>query len=59
MPVNFGIAKALVFTLNIDNLFGVRYYTQADINQTYSGSNYLEAIVGAPRAFYGSVAMQF
>ncbi|HUW80068.1 MAG TPA: TonB-dependent receptor [Acidocella sp.] len=59
VPVNFGIAKALVFTLNIDNLFGVRYYTQADINQTYSGSNYLEAIVGAPRAFYGSVAMQF
>ncbi len=60
VPVNFGITKALVFTLNLDNLFGVRYYSQSDVNQNnINGGNYQEGLIGAPRAVYGSVAMKF
>lgn len=53
VPVNIGISKAVVLSLNVDNLFGVRYYSQADIN------GYAQGIVGAPRAVYGSVSAKF
>jgi outer membrane receptor protein involved in Fe transport len=61
VPVNMGAVKALVLTLNVDNLFGVRYYTQADVNteNNIAGTPYKEGIVGAPRAIYGSVTAKF
>ncbi len=59
IPVSFGVTKALVLSLNVDNLFGVRYFSQADINQNNNGNNYKEAIIGAPRAVYGDVTMKF
>ncbi len=59
VPVSFGVAKSLVFTLNIDNLFGVRYYAQSDVNTNNIGNNYREALIGAPRAVYGGVTMKF
>ena len=51
--------KAVKLSVNIDNLFGVRYYNQADINQSNTGFFYKEAIIGAPRAVYGAITAEF
>ncbi len=60
IPLHMGIVKAVKLTLNLDNIFGVHYYAQSDVNQYYStGANYKEGIIGAPRAVYGSVAFKF
>ncbi|MDE8345453.1 MAG: TonB-dependent receptor [Acidocella sp.] len=59
VPVKLGAVNALKFSLNIDNLFSVHYYTQSDINTDNNGNPYLEAIIGAPRAVYGAVTAKF
>ena len=59
VPVHAGLMKALVLSLHIDNLFGVRYYAQSQINQDANGNYYKEAIMGAPRAVYGDVTVKF
>ncbi len=59
VPVKLGIVHALKFSLNVDNLFSVHYYTQSDINVDKNGNPYLEAIIGAPRSVYGSVTAKF
>ncbi len=59
VPVKLGIVKALKFTLNVDNLFNVHYYSVSDINTTTGGTAYKEGLVGAPAAIYGSVTAKF
>ena len=61
IPLALGSTTALRLALNIDNLFGVKYYDAAhsDVNTDYYGRSYKEVIVGAPRAFYGSAALSF
>ena len=57
LPVHLGPVNALRFALNIDNLFGVKYYDAQ--NSDINGGAYKEAIVGAPRGIYGSISAKF
>ncbi|MDE8348172.1 MAG: TonB-dependent receptor [Acidocella sp.] len=59
VPVKLGIVKALKFSLNVDNLFNVRYYAQSDINVDSNNQNYKEGIVGAPLGVYGNITAKF
>ncbi len=59
IPLHLGQAHALRIGLNIDNLLNRTYYTNDYINQDYSGNNYNSVLIGAPRAFYGSLTLLF
>lgn len=61
LPIKFGAVQGIRFAINVDNLFGVKYYDaqNSDVNTDVNGNPYKEAIIGAPRAIYGSVAIPF
>ncbi len=60
IPVHgMGMVHSIKLDLNLNNLFGVRYYNQADINQSNTGFFYKEAIIGEPSAVFGAISAQF
>jgi outer membrane receptor protein involved in Fe transport len=54
-----GVAKTLRFGFQIDNLFGARYFSNAETTSSSTHVNYIQAEPAEPRSFFGSVSVLF
>ena len=65
IPISWGPANALRFSLHVDNLFDKRYYSEASTNYRITNPNTdttltdFYGITGEPRAVFGSISIYY
>ncbi|MDE2464515.1 MAG: TonB-dependent receptor [Alphaproteobacteria bacterium] len=58
VPIAYAGARAVKFSLNVDNLTDEHYFSRETTDYGYNGQ-YLKALVGAGRAVFGSMSVYF